>query len=87
MLTSPSFRYYNSRFDNAENLDIKVTVKDGVGTLNSRGVTEKLIKLSETIANAIFLLASDGIKPKERIKVPANVVSYSTRKNCKDPTH
>jgi len=71
--TSFSNKYYNSRFDNAANLDIKLEKTNGSFVELQSPILSKLANLSETIANAVYLLASDGQPPSEKILVPRNM--------------
>lgn len=70
-------KYYNSRFDNGENL--RVGIKTSNLTLDFKqldgSLPENLTKISEAVAHAIYLLASDRKEPKEKIVVPKNLTS------------
>jgi len=69
--------FYNSRFDNGENLGV------GIKTLNSTydleqldgSLADNLTRISEAVANALYLLASNRTQPKPEIHVPKNLTA------------
>eukprot|EP00794_Sanderia_malayensis_P010772 gene10772-11925_t len=59
-------KYYNSRFDNAENIGLKFDLvnKDGQTYLSTnKDKAEEFAKVAETIATAVYKLATDGKEP------------------------
>ena len=65
-------RFYNSRFDDGTNINVKQENGEVVSTSKQ---LEHLRKIAETVANAVYKLASDGKEPKEKIAVSKIMVS------------
>ncbi|XP_047131126.1 nicastrin isoform X1 [Hydra vulgaris] len=69
-------KFYNSRFDNLDNVGLYVKSINNVSYLKIHGpLVKRLTNLSEAVANSLYLLASGGIPPKQRIVVPANLTA------------
>ena len=67
-------KYYNSRFDNGENLGIGIKRTLANDNKEMHGILPaNITKLAESIANALYLLASNGVNPKEKIVVPKDL--------------
>ncbi|XP_057302420.1 nicastrin-like [Hydractinia symbiolongicarpus] len=73
-------KYYNSRFDNSENLKINLqfeqneTLSTIIGRIKG-ALVKQLKSTSEALANTLYRLASNGKAPKENITVPINITA------------
>ena len=69
------FRYYNSRFDNPENINLAYEREANKTYYRLSGnIMQQLANTSIMVANALYLLASNGTKPEEELTMETNLV-------------